>query len=115
MLLLSVLAAAIPVGAGAQDDRPLKGSYEIYSGELGDTAAPKPNDAKLALSFTGKLAKDLFTRLGAAATEREQCGADIVTRMRGALSCTRTIKTGEVECALGFDILKGKAIAGSIC
>jgi hypothetical protein len=101
--------------AGAQDYHPVKGSYAIYSQELGDMAAPTQHDAELALSLEGPLAKDLFTRLGAAATLREECSTGIVTRTRGALSCTRTVSTGEVDCSLGFDIVKGKAIPGSIC
>lgn len=116
VLLLSVLAVAMPRGAGAQSDwPPLKGNYQVYSGELGDTAPPEPNDAKLAMSLTGPLAKDLFTRLGPSATDRRQCSSDIVTRSRGALSCTRVIATGEISCSLGFDIRRGKAIPGSIC
>jgi len=112
LLLMSVVA--MPVAAGAQDFRPLKGSYALYSRELGDPGPPTRGDAKLALSLTGPLAKQLFTHLGAAATVHVECSEDDgVTRTRGALSCTRD-KTGETHCALGFDIAKGKAIAGEV-
>jgi hypothetical protein len=114
LLLMSVVVT--PVAVGAQDFHPFKGSYALYSRELGDTGAPTRHDAKLALLLTGPLAKELFTRLGAVSANRPVCGSnDVVERAHGALSCTRDTKTGEVDCALGFDILKGEAIAGSIC
>jgi hypothetical protein len=112
---LAVVILPAVVAADTQDGKwsKLDGSYMLYGGSLDEMTPPSASDTKLSVFVKGQLAKDLFTRMGRA--DRKQCAGDITTRTRGALSCTKTIKTGEVECSFGFDVLQGKAIAGSVC
>ena len=50
-----------PQGSGV---KLLKGDYMIYGGNLGDTVPPTKKDRKVAFTFKGPLAKDLFDHIG---------------------------------------------------
>src|SRR5258708_293419 len=67
--------------ANASDEKasPLAGSYWEYSGALGEDDLPKKNDAKVSITFTGKLAANMFGRLGPSA-KYQSCSDDEETR-----------------------------------
>lgn len=94
-----------------------KGTYLIYSGELGEEAAPTPSDRKVALSIHGDTAKALFESIGP--DLRDACGASADVRMRekGDLDCVhdRTDQTSPYVCHFGINLRTGKSMHGSIC
>ncbi|MES2740998.1 MAG: hypothetical protein V4754_08590 [Pseudomonadota bacterium] len=94
--------------------KPLKGDYLIYGGELGDIVPPTKNDRKVAFTFNGPLAKDLFDQIGP--DKKDACGADSDHRIRdrGDLSCVWNKRDGYV-CYFGLDVHTGKSTNGSIC
>lgn len=100
-----------PQGSG---QRPLKGDYMIYGGELGDTVAPTKKDRKVAFTFKGPLAKDLFDQIGP--DKKDACGAapDNRIRDRGDLSCVWDKREG-YSCYFGLNVPTGKSTYGAIC
>lgn len=85
--LYSLTQAAEKPETGHGSQKPLKGNYWIYGGELGDTVPPTKKDRKVAFTFKGPLAKDLFDQIGP--DSKDTCGAALGYRIRdrGDLSC----------------------------
>jgi hypothetical protein len=94
--------------------KPLKGDYLVYGGELGDTVPPTKKDRKVAFTFKGPLAKDLFDQIGP--DKKNACGAapDHRVRDRGDLSCVWDKREGYI-CYFGLDVPTGKSTYGAIC
>jgi hypothetical protein len=94
--------------------KPLKGDYQVYGGELGDTVPPTKKDTKVAFMFTGPLAKQLFDQIGP--DWKDACGVapDHRTRIRGDLSCVWDKRDG-YACYFGLNVPTGKSTNGSIC
>jgi hypothetical protein len=94
--------------------QPLKGDYLIYGGELGDTVPPTKTDRKVAFTFKGQLAKELFEQIGP--DNKNTCGAapDHRIRDRGDLSCIWDKRDGYI-CYFGLDVPTGKSTYGAIC
>ena len=114
LTLHSLAQAAEKPQTSAGGPKPLKGDYWIYGGELGDTVPPTDKDRKVAFTFKGPLAKDLFDHIGP--DKKDACGAapDHRTRLRGDLACIWDKGDG-YTCYFGLDIPTGKSIYGSIC
>lgn len=114
LLLYSLIQAAEKPEALAGGPKPLKGDYWVYGGELGDTIPPTKNDRKVAFTFRGSLAKELFDQIGP--DNKETCGAapDHRIRDRGDLSCVWDKREGYV-CYFGLDVPKGKSTYGVTC
>jgi len=93
------------------------GKYLIYSGDLGETAAPKPTDRKAAFVLYGEAAKNLFESIGP--DLKDACGTSSGMRVRqkGDLDCThdKDDRTSPYVCHLGIDLRTGKSMHGSIC
>lgn len=94
--------------------KPLKGDYQIYGGELTELVAPSKKDRKVAIMFTGPLAKQLFDNVGPDTKTPCSGAADYRERRRGDLSCTFNNADG-YACHLGLDVPTGKSINGSTC
>jgi hypothetical protein len=94
--------------------KPLKGDYLIYGGELGDVVPPTKKDRKVAFTFKGPLAKDLYDQIGPDLKDACGAGPDHRTRRKGDLSCVWTKDDGHV-CYFGLDVPTGKSTYGSIC
>lgn len=94
--------------------KPMKGDYLIYGGELGDTVPPTKKDRKVAFTFKGQLAKDLFDQIGP--DNKNTCGAaqDHRTRDRGDFSYVWHKPEG-YSCYFGLDVSTGKRTYGAIC
>jgi hypothetical protein len=107
------LAAEKPETTGA-GPKPLKGEYWIYGGELGDTVPPTKKNMKVAFTFKGPLAKELFDQIGP--DRKDTCGAgpDRRIRFRRDLACIWDKGDGYV-CYFGLDVPTGKSTNGSIC
>lgn len=120
MFIVAILTLHAPPRAAEKPDipglgqQPLKGNYLIYGGELGDTVRPTKTDRKVAFTFNGALAKDLFEQIGP--DNKESCGATLDRRIRdkGDLSCIWDKRAGYV-CYFGLDVATGKSTYGSIC
>lgn len=106
----SSLAIAAPWEPG---DRLLKGTYQVYGGELGDMTLPTRQDQKVSFMFTGQFARNLYDQIGP--NVKDACGASPThsERQRGDLSCTRDGKA--YTCYLGLNIVTGKSMPGAIC
>lgn len=112
--LVSVAYAAKPWdGSYAK----FSGEYLIYSGDLGEEAAPTASDRKAAFAFYGDAAKRLFESIGP--DQKDACGATSGLRMRqkGDLDCIydRDDRTTPYVCHVGIDLRTGKSMHGSIC
>lgn len=94
--------------------KPLKGDYWVYGGNLGDMVPPTKKDRKVSFTFKGPLAKDLFKQIGP--DNKDTCGAapDHRIRDRGDLSCVWDMREG-YTCYFGLDVPTGKSTYGSIC
>ena len=118
--IVAALALYVPTRAAEKPEiqdfgqKPLKGDYLIYGGELGDTVPPTKKDRKVAFTFKGPLAKDLFEQIGP--DRKDACGAasDHRIRERGDLSCVWDKHEGYI-CYFGLDVPTGKSTFGSIC
>lgn len=93
--------------------RPLKGSYLIYSGDLGEEQAPTKNDRKVSFAVTGAVAKDMFDSMYPDAKERCSDDKNYRERNKGELTCTHD-RDG-YSCHFGFNLRTGKSIAGATC
>ena len=94
--------------------KPFKGSYLIYSGELGEQEAPTPNDRKLAIEVTGQPAREMFDSMRPdvqPTCSNEKGDRD---RRKGDLYCTYH-PGEEYRCFIGVDLRTGKSIAGGTC
>ncbi|MDN4053033.1 hypothetical protein QPK32_08085 [Massilia sp. YIM B02763] len=114
LTLYSLTQAAEKQETSAGGPKPLKGDYWVYGGELGDTVPPTKNDRKVAFTFRGPLAKELFDQIGP--DNKDTCGAapDHRIRDRSDLSCVWDKRDG-YTCYFGLDVAKGKSTYGSIC
>lgn len=94
--------------------QPVRASYVMYGGGLGDPHAPKPGGRHIAFNVTGPAAKEMFASLGP--DLKDACGAEDGNRIRrrSELTCSFSPKDG-YHCAFGFDLATGKSIGGSIC
>jgi len=94
-----------------------KGEYLIYSGDLGEEAAPIPTDRKAAFMLQGEVARNLFESIGP--DLKDACGTSSGVRMRqkGDLDCTyeKDSKSSPYICHIGIDLRTGKSMYGSIC
>lgn len=93
------------------------GKYLIYSGNLGEAAAPTPTDQKAAFVLHGGAAKTLFDSIGP--DLKDTCGTSSGLRVRekGDLDCTydKEDRTSPYVCHFGIDLRTGKSMHGSIC
>lgn len=94
-----------------------KGAYLIYSGDLGEEAAPTSRDRKAALSIQGDMAKALFESIGP--DLKDACGASANMRVRekGDLDCAydKEDQASPYICHFGINLRTGKSMPGSIC
>jgi hypothetical protein len=94
-----------------------KGEYLIYSGDLGEEAAPIPTDRKAAFMLQGEVARNLFESIGP--DLKDACGVSSGMRVRqkGDLDCTylKDSKTSPYVCHFGINLRTGKSTYGSIC
>lgn len=114
LALYSLTRAAGKPETQSLGQQPLKGDYLIYGGELGDTMPPTKKDRKVAFTFKGPLAKDMFDQIGP--DKKDTCGAapDHRVRDRGDLSCVWDKRDG-YACYFGLDVPTGKSTYGAIC
>lgn len=93
------------------------GKYLIYSGDLGEAAAPTPGDRKAAFVIHGEAAKTLFESIGP--DRKDACGTTYGMRVRekGDLDCTydKNDRASPYVCHFGIDLRSGKSMHGSIC
>jgi hypothetical protein len=114
LALYSLTQAAEKPETQGFGQKPLKGDYLIYGGELGDTVPPTKKDRKVAFTFKGPIAKELFDQIGP--DKKDTCGAapDHRIRDRGDLSCVWDKREG-YSCYFGLDVPTGKSTYGAIC
>lgn len=93
---------------------PYQGAYILYSGDLGDWAAPPAAGAKLDLEITGDAAKKIYAQLGAKAQHSECVEPGDKMRSKGDIDCIQ-YADGTAACHVGIDLRSGKSIPGSIC
>ena len=116
-MLLFAYVAALP---GHADElgphKKLAGVYRVYSGGLGDPAAPTPRDKKVMFAISGTAAKEIFEAIGP--DKKDICTEGSSFRVRHSdeekISCMRSAK-GEYSCNFGFDLVSGKSIGGIVC
>lgn len=111
--LLSTVAYATG-NAWAWDFKPLKASYSIYSGDLGEREAPTKDIRKLAIAIEGPAAKEIFESIYPDA--KVTCSAEPGERLRskGKVACIYQPLTG-YRCSLGVNLRTGESIAGASC
>lgn len=90
------------------------GRYMIYGGGLGDPYEPSEKDKRIAYWIKGQVAQQMFNAMGP--DLRNVCGADAEQRIRqrAEIVCTASTHDG-YSCSLGFDLVNGRSIGGSIC
>jgi hypothetical protein len=111
---LFTLAYANDSSGWTSEYKPLKGSYLIYSGELGEQEAPTQIDRKLAIEVTGQMARDMFTSMPP--DFKPTCSGEKGDRDRrkGNLYCT-CHNGKEYRCFIGLNLRTGKSIGAGSC
>ena len=93
------------------------GKYLIYSGALGEAAAPTTTDRKATFAFYGEAARNLFESIGP--DVKDACGTSsgMRTRQKGDLDCTydKDDRGSPYACHFGINLRTGKSMHGSIC
>jgi opacity protein-like surface antigen len=91
--------------------------YLIYSNDLDEAKAPTPSDQRLSIAVTGDLAKQMFDAIGP--DLKLGCGTTLGMRQRqrGDVDCSydKEQSTSPYTCHFGFNLRKGKSIAGATC
>lgn len=111
---LFVLAHAADQNAWDWKYKVFGATYSIYSGELGDRAAPTQAERKLAVRVTGQAAKEIFESLYP--DEKVVCGGEkgVRSRSKGNVWCTYHPGQG-YTCYFGFNLRTGESIGGASC
>jgi hypothetical protein len=108
------LAYAAEKSDGPAPFRQFKGTYSIYSGELGDQQAPTKDDRKLSFIIEGEPAKNIFNAMPP--DDKLTCSGEKGARSRSKGNVWCTFNPGDgYTCYFGFDLRTGKSIAGGIC
>lgn len=113
LALFSLTNAAEKKAQGRYLATPLKGDYYVYGGTMSEMLPPTAKDRKVSLMFTGQLAKDLFSQIGADAKNACSAGAGYHERRKGDLVCI--LDEDGYSCYLGLDVTTGKSTYGVIC
>ena len=88
----------------------ITGDYMFYGGEYyNGQGPPGPKDAKISMSFHGKMAADMYRYMGPENQLKadSNCG-EFVRREKGELSCQRSSKTGKAYCQINLNLKTGK-------
>jgi hypothetical protein len=94
--------------------KPLKASYSIYSGELGERQAPSATDRKLAVEITGQAAKEMFDSMPPDFHPSCSQAKGDRDRRKGKVYCT--VHSGEgYRCFIGINLRTGESISGATC
>ena len=112
---VTVLSAAYATGgAWTGEFKPLKATYSVYSGDLGERVAPTKDERKLAIAIEGQAAKDIFDSMYPDA--RVTCSDEPGERLRskGKVACIYQPRTG-YHCSLGVNLRTGESISGASC
>jgi hypothetical protein len=93
----------------------LDGEYLIYSGDLGEQAAPTRTDRKASFMLTGGAARDLFESIGP--DLKDACGTSsgLRVRQKGHLDCSYDKASRSHVCYVGIDLRTGNSMHGAIC
>lgn len=116
-LALGAIASLSLVFAAEKGDwwryKPIKGSYLIYSGDLGEEQPPTASDRKISFAVSGPLAKEMFDSMYPDA--KEACSDDKGHRERykGNVSCVSD--PDGYTCHFGFNLRTGASISGATC
>lgn len=118
-LLSSAALASLAFAAKPWDGMytAFRGKYMMYSGDLGEEAAPTPTDRKTAIVLEGEVAMKLFAAIGP--DIKDTCGTSSGLRVRekGDLNCTydKDDRATSYTCHFGIDLRTGRSMRGSIC
>lgn len=96
------------------DYKPLKATYSIYSGSLGEREAPTKDERKLSISIEGPAAKEIFDSIypDAKVTCSDEAGERL--RSKGKVACIYQPRTG-YRCSLGVNLRTGESMSGASC
>ncbi len=91
--------------------------YLVSSNDLDEAQAPTPADPRLSIAITGDLARQMFDAIGP--DLKVSCGTSLGMRQRqrGDIDCSydKEQSTSPYTCHFGFNLRKGKSIAGATC
>jgi hypothetical protein len=112
LMLLS--AAYATDSAWTWEYKPLKATYSVYAGDLGERVAPTKDERKLSIAIEGQAAKDIFDSIYPDAKVR--CSDEPGERLRskGKVSCIYQPHNG-YRCSLGMNLRTGESISGGSC
>lgn len=94
--------------------QPLPATYSIYSGALGERAAPTKQDSKLAIAIHGAAAQQMFEAMYPDRPTACSSQPGHRSRRQGQVQCSYRPDAG-YRCYIGVDLRTGKSIAGVIC
>lgn len=115
-LLMAACVCSLAVASGGWnwEYQPLSATYSIYSGDLGERAAPTKQDSKMAIAISGAAAQQMFDAMypDRALTCSSQPGYR--SRRQGQAQCSYRPEAG-YRCYIGLDLRTGRSIAGVVC
>jgi hypothetical protein len=122
LVIVTGIACASMAYAGAKKewDRTYTSAtihYLFYSNDLDEAQAPTSTDQRLSVAVTGDLARQIFDSIGP--DLKLGCGTTLGMRQRqrGDVDCSydKEQPTSPYICHFGFNLRKGKSIAGATC
>lgn len=122
LLIAAAIGASSIVYAAAQKDwdriyATATIHYLFYSNDLDEAQAPTPSDQRLSIAITGDPAKQIFDVIGP--DLKVGCGTTLGMRQRqrGDIDCyyDKEQSPSPYTCHFGFNLRKGKSIAGATC
>lgn len=112
---IALLAASIGVQAsGSPKHAPMNATYTLYSGSPDDRQPPTSRDRKIAITVSGKAARDIFDSIGPDADVTCTTTPGERLRAKGEIWCSFRPTSG-YQCYLGFDLRTGEPNAGTSC
>ena len=93
--------------------KPIKGSYLVYSGDLGEEQPPTANDRKISFVVTGQVAKEMFNSMSPDIKQACSQGKGYHERQKGNVSCVHD--ADGYSCHFGLNLRTGASISGGYC
>ena len=114
LLFVTTTVFATTADNGESRYKTFKGSYSLYSGELGDSGLPHRRDTKISMWVRGPVAKEMFDAMGPDDKAHCEGAPGERSRTKENIWCTYSRQEG-YTCTFGFDLKTGRSIGGSIC
>src|SRR5690349_15064748 len=111
--IVSVVAALMPLAAGAADWKPVKGTYAVTAQNYLDPSEDEPKDSHIRFQLSGETAKDMYLALKVAEKPDECTGA--TAKQIGEMQCLFYKNEKKYVCHFSLNLAQQKIEYGVAC